>query len=133
MKVSALAMMVSFLLVAGLPLGALAGTAPTDMDNDGIVDSLDNCVLVPNAGAGFCDTDQDGYGNACDADFNNDGIVGGPDFATFGANFTKTGANQADMNCDLVVGGPDFATFGANFTKAPGPSGLSCAGTVVCN
>jgi Thrombospondin type 3 repeat len=133
MKVGVLGIMVSFLLAAGLPLAVLAGTPAIDTDNDTVVDTLDNCVNTPNAGALFCDTDQDGYGNACDADTNNDGIIGGPDFGSFTSNFGATGPNVADLNCDQVVGGPDFGKFTASFGGAPGPSGLSCAGTIPCN
>jgi hypothetical protein len=64
-------------------------------------------MMVPNGVASpvpQCDTDADGYGNACDPDVNNDGGVGTPDYAHVGAN----------------IGG------------APGPSGLSCAGTIPC-
>jgi Thrombospondin type 3 repeat len=125
------------LALLALPSVSVAGSlCSCDTDNDTVVDSLDNCVLVPNAGTRFCDTDQDGYGNACDPDTNNDGVVGGPDFGTFTASFGATGAtgaNVADLNCDGVVGGPDFGTFTSTFGKAPGPSGLSCAGAIPCN
>jgi len=134
MKVGVLSLMVSFLLAAGLPLVAMAGTPVMDTDNDGIVDTLDNCVTKPNAGALFCDTDGDGYGNACDSDLNNDGQTAGVDFTLFGQNFGSTGSpNIADGNCDNQVLGLDFTFFGQNFGKPPGPSGLSCAGTPPCN
>ena len=41
----------------------------SDTDGDGINDDADNCTLIPNDA---CDTDRDGYGNACDADCDND-------------------------------------------------------------
>lgn len=50
---------------------AIAGT-----DGDGIPDGVDNCILTPNGPAELSnqvDTDADGYGNACDADYTNDG------------------------------------------------------------
>jgi hypothetical protein len=103
-----------------------------DTDGDGVSDGLDNCKNVANAGALFCDTDQDGYGNACDADLNNDGVVDSTDLTLFGSLFTTTGASDADLNCDLIAGGPDYATFGLSYLLAPGPSGLDCAGTVPC-
>lgn len=133
MKVGVLSIMVSFLLAAGLPLVAMAGSPVTDTDNDGIVDSLDNCVTKPNAGALFCDTDQDGYGNACDSDLDNNGATVGGDFAIFGSNFGAVGPNIADGDCNGSVVGGDFAIFGTNFGNPPGPSGLSCAGSIPCN
>jgi len=133
MKVGVLAIMASFLLAAALPLGALAGTAVPDTDNDTVPDNLDNCVLKPNAGAQFCDADSDGYGNACDSDLDNNGATVGGDFVIFGQNFGATGSNIADGDCNGSVVGGDFVIFGQNFNKAPGPSGLSCAGTIPCN
>ena len=130
-------------LVIGLPMLAFAGPAG-DGDGDGIPDVIDNCSTVANAGAAGCDDDKDGYGNACDGDFNNDGTSDGVDFSPlFLADFFS--GTQADnpagnpqgtnMNCDGVVDGVDFAIpfFLTQFASGiPGPSGLSCAGTVPC-
>jgi len=44
-----------------------------DRDGDGVRDTEDNCSRMPNAAQR--DTDSDDYGNACDADIDNDGIV----------------------------------------------------------
>jgi hypothetical protein len=104
-----------------------------DADGDTVTDADDNCKDVPNAGSLFCDTDMDGYGNACDADLNNDGVVGPAEFVTsFAPVFASTGVSDADLNCDLIVGGPDYAIFGQSLYGAPGPSGLACAGTAPC-
>ena len=95
--------------------------------------SSDPGVPSPNG----CDADTDGYGNACDGDFTQDGLTGLPDFGAFGGAFGATGAPGTiaeDMNCDGTVGLPDFGLFGINFgAGTPGPSGLSCAGTVPCS
>ena len=64
-----------FLLLA---LGSLllAGTSlAADSDGDGVDDAADNCIEDPNASQ--VDADGDGCGNACDADFSQDGTVGG--------------------------------------------------------
>jgi len=45
----------------------------SDDDNDGVVDTGDNCPL--NANAPQLDTDGDGQGDACDADDDNDGVA----------------------------------------------------------
>lgn len=44
-----------------------------DRDQDGIGDTADNCWLEPNADQR--DTNDDGFGNRCDADVDDDGLV----------------------------------------------------------
>src|SRR6185369_18086219 len=62
---------------------AVAAAAPSraadvgDADVDGIVDPVDDCLLHANPSQ--LDTDRDGFGNACDPDFDQDGIVGASD------------------------------------------------------
>ena len=43
-----------------------------DYDNDGFADDVDNCVVVYNPTQ--ADSDQDGFGDACD-DSDNDGVM----------------------------------------------------------
>lgn len=43
--------------------------SPSDTDSDGVQDTSDNCVFVPNPAQG--DADRDGVGDACDAVFDN--------------------------------------------------------------
>ncbi len=97
----------------------------TDSDEDGIVDSLDNCTLLANEAQ--LDTDGDGIGNMCDCDFNQDSFCGGPDFTIFVGCFNAptnsiSDCEAADMNGDGFVGGPDFTRFISGFNGAPGPS-----------
>lgn len=94
-------------------------TAPVvDTDGDGVADNLDNCKLVTNANQR--NTDGDGYGNICDADLNNDGIVNQLDSGLFRAAFGSTNAN-ADFNGDGIVNQLDAGIFRARFGSVPGP------------
>ena len=129
-----------------LPLAAFAGPA-TDSDSDGVPNVVDNCVDVANAGASGCDSDIDGYGNACDGDFDQNQITNATDFLTpFLADFTASppamGTNGdgnpdgTDMDCNGLVNATDFLNvFLGRFTRTPsepGPSGLSCASNAPC-
>ena len=64
--------------------------ALTDADADGVFDDKDNCLEISNRTQ--VDADDDGYGNACDADITNDGIVNFADLAIMKkASFKKPG------------------------------------------
>lgn len=91
-----------------------------DTDGDGVLDYNDNCTNVANASQQ--DTDGDNYGNACDADFNNDGIVNSLDLGLFKQMFFATGDVEADMNNDQIVNSLDLGLFKASFFSVPGPS-----------
>jgi len=139
MKVGVLATMTFCALIA-YPIASFAGLAP-DADGDGIPDVLDKCMLDSRNVAMSCDTDQDGYGNPCDADFNQDGVVTSADFGMFFLPAFKSGINAhgEDMNCDGTITSADFGMFflpkfkGALGGGIPGPSGLGCAGQIPCN
>ena len=89
-----------------------------DSDGDTFYDPWDNCPLQPNASQ--IDSDGDGRGNKCDSDFDQDGIVGGPDYVMFARAYLATESDSrfypaADCNQDGVIGGPDFQCFLFNF------------------
>ena len=92
-----------------------------DTDGDGVLDGYDNCTLVANANQR--DTNGDGYGNICDADLNNDGIVDNADLTIMKARFYSHDPD-ADLNGDGSVNAGDLAIMKAYFGKKPGPSGL---------
>ena len=92
-----------------------------DRDRDGVPNTCDNCKRIPNDRQR--DTDGDGYGNFCDADLNNDGIVNLIDFSMFGAVYGSADPD-ADFNGDGNVDLMDFSIFGSFYGKPPGPSGL---------
>jgi len=115
---------IAALLVAlVIPVSASA----LDSDLDGVIDGLDNCRLSPNASQN--DSNSDGYGNHCDADLDNDGVVGGDDFAIFRGEFGKAvppGNPDADLTepPNNLIGGPDFAQMVQTWRGPPGPSGV---------
>jgi hypothetical protein len=90
-----------------------------DEDADGVDDACDNCLLIPNPTQ--LDAGHDGYGNACDPDLNNDGVVNFADLAAMKKVFFKADA-FADLNGDGVVNFADLAIMKKAFFKAPGPA-----------
>jgi pimeloyl-ACP methyl ester carboxylesterase len=106
-------------------------SAAPDRDGDGIADDWeryflvapDNCRLTPNPGQ--ADSNANGIGNACDADYNGDGLVGSPDFLlllqVFGALAEDEDYDaRFDADADGEIGASDFAMLIASFGRAPG-------------
>jgi hypothetical protein len=99
-----------------------------DQDADGIADFMDNCTLASNPGQR--DTDRDGYGNACDADLNNDGVVDLTDFDLFTSVFFTVPpgiapfvlADHADFDNSNFIDQGDFSVLRSLFGAAAGPS-----------
>ena len=106
--------------------GQSCDNAGGDSDGDGVCDSganPDNCTFVANADQR--DTDGDGYGNACDADLDNNGVVNTSDLLRFKQDFGRIGSNlHADFDGNGAVSNTDLLIFKSLFGKPPGPSGL---------
>jgi hypothetical protein len=131
MKLGLFASMLALALAVGIPSASFAGPNLGDSDGDGIDDLFDNCTDIPNAVQ--IDVDGDGCGNPCDADYTQDGLIGGPDFLIFRADFgTSAPGLVTDHNGDDIVGGPDFLTFRAGFGGTPGPSLRPTRDLVAC-
>jgi hypothetical protein len=131
MKLNLLALACALLMAFGLSMGSFAGSL-ADTDGDGVPDVHDNCTTTDNGPLqGACDSqqdaDNDGYGNACDADFDQTGTVGGPDLIAV-LNNQNTQNLLYDIDCTGTVGGPDLIATLNLQNSAPGPSGLACAG-----
>lgn len=124
-----------FLVIATAVSALATQAAALDTDLDGLEDNVDNCVLVPNSGAEQCDTDADGFGNACDADYTQDGAVSPADWPILEADYASGSDSGVgtDHNCDGVVSPSDLHTYIPQYEQgAPGPSGLICAGFEPC-
>ena len=102
---------------------AVADPGQENADGDPWGDACDNCVLVPNPFQVDVDAGRDDdaslpgvqhYGDACDLDLDDDGVVGPSDF--FGAFRPCLGADpaadpacaEADLDGDGVIGAADF-------------------------
>ncbi len=113
--------------VLALAACAFASTAaiaarPTlpDRDGDSVPDLLDNCVFVANADQR--DSNDNGFGDRCDADINGDGRVNALDLALLRQQFGRSGGS-ADLNGDGAVNALDLALLRVRFGQAPGPQG----------
>ena len=132
---------------------AQCATPPSDRDNDGIPDALDNCPDEPNFDQ--TDSDGDGVGDACDlcpntipsvpvdatgcpspairVDFDRDGDVDLDDFAFFQACYSGKGVPQAEPACaDAMLDGDndvdrvDLSLFERCFSGPNIPADPSC-------
>ena len=119
-----------------LTVEALTGITPqfnayqlrvaNDFDGDLVFDAEDNCLLAPNPGQD--DTDEDNFGNKCDADYDQSGIPDGGDFGTFAFAFGTSSEEQCHTGTipGCTVDGADFGFFAFAFGSGPGPSGTKC-------
>ena len=105
-----------------LPPPLLAFAA--DLDADGVPDETDNCTSVANPAQ--VDTDGDGFGNRCDPDFDQNGVVNFADLARLKQKFFQADA-LTDLNGDGVVNFADLAILKGSFFRAPGPPSARAA------
>lgn len=101
-----------------------------DQDDDGFPNAEDNCEFAPNAIQ--IDLDLDGIGNACDADYDQDGAVTPADFGVFLSvlgSCPSAPLTIADHDGDLCITPTDFNFFLGQLgnPSVRGPSGLACA------
>ncbi|MEL7449106.1 MAG: di-heme oxidoredictase family protein [Pseudomonadota bacterium] len=105
-----------------LAFGSLAAATAlaADTDGDGIDDAIDNCVAIANPSQ--TDSNGDAFGNACDADLDNNCVVNFGDLALLKSVFLTTDAD-ADLTGDGAVNFADLARMKQLFLEVPGPSG----------
>lgn len=89
----------------------------TDFVTSGDADEGDNCTLVANPDQR--DTNGDGFGNICDADLDNSGVVNFGYLALFKAAFL-TADPHADFDGSGFVNFGDLAIIKAQFLGPPG-------------
>lgn len=105
-------------LILGLMLPIVS--VAEDQDNDGIDDTRDNCTKIFNPEQR--DSNNDGYGNICDADLDNNGLVSFADLNLFRSAFDSEDAD-ADLDGSGRVSFADLNIFRSLFDKPPGPAG----------
>ncbi|MFK8015385.1 MAG: glycosyl hydrolase [Gammaproteobacteria bacterium] len=98
------------------------GLGSIDFDGDGVLNINDNCTDRTNPLQE--DGDGDLYGNACDADFNNDCQINVVDLGLMRAAFFQSDA-VIDLNSDGIVNVGDLGLLRQNFFGDVGPSGLT--------
>lgn len=100
-----------FILVIGLFISCSNETvepANTDIDEDTILNAFDNCANIPNFDQ--LDSDNDGFGNACDDDDDNDGVLDENDNCPLVANPDQEDADNDGIGdvCDNNTALPQF-------------------------
>jgi streptogramin lyase len=105
-----------------------AGAIPciADRDGDRVANVLDNCLEEQNENQ--ADTNSDGFGNACDPDWTNDGGVGQSDYDLMMDHWGHDNQDSTDLDLSVdgsgIVGMSSFALVSEYWGDPPGPSGL---------
>jgi hypothetical protein len=100
------------LLIASACIGWAGVALAADGDADGVADGSDNCPVTANSDQS--DADGDGYGDRCDADHDNNGVVDTADFDILMAAFGSAEGEPeffaaGDHDGDGVIAGSDLA------------------------
>ena len=90
-----------------------------DDDADFVMNDVDNCTRVENPSQ--IDSDLDGYGNACDGDFNQDQSVNFLDLIRLLNAFDSDDDLITDLNADGITNFLDLSIFTQLFQRPPGP------------
>jgi len=108
--------------------GLFPGTTPTDTDDDGIPDEVDNCPTTPNPDQ--LDTDGDGIGDACEA--GGGGGAGGAGTTQTGAAPCITPTLVGGAGDSLLIGTPGndviLDLLGNNTVRGMGGNDVVCTG-----
>jgi hypothetical protein len=91
-----------------------------DLDSDGVFNLSDNCIAASNTDQR--DSNQDGFGNVCDPDLDNNLVVDNADLALLLAVLGQARAD-ADNNGDGTVDSLDLGFTLSYYGGVPGPSG----------
>ena len=111
------------LFAVGFAMSATAGSV-VDTDADQVPDVFDNCPNDPNGPAeapnNQVDTNGDGFGNLCDADYDQDNDTDLTDFNAFLADFGNPATGDQDHDADGDTDLGDFNIFLGRFGGPPG-------------
>jgi hypothetical protein len=117
---------------SAVPTPTATPTYFPDWDGDGVANAVDNCSRHANVLQD--DTDNDDCGNICDADYDQSGTAGFPDFGEFLLAFGGTDQEYQHLEPIRdgdIVGYPDFGQFVLFWGNTTGPSGTT-SGTTAC-
>ena len=96
---------------------AYYSSTPKDVDSDGIPDLADNAYLVSNSQQ--LDSDSDGWGDACDCDYDQNDIVNAADYNMMMGSIWQSNS-LFDHNEDGIVNAADYNMFMGRLWSQPG-------------